>query len=291
MKPAAAAALWLAALPAAAVDVDSLWDFGRPGESEQRFRRALDTASGDEALVFRTQIARTYGLRGDFDRGRALLDEMAPQVPAAGAEVRVRFELEYGRTFASATHPPPSRTEKSRQTARQHFEKARRLAREAKLDALAIDAIHMLAFVDPAPADQLRWGQEALAVARASTQPDARRWEASLRNNVGYALHQLGRYGEAQEQFEEALRLRRQAGNAEATRVAQWMVAWNLRALGRVDEALAIQKALEREGEAAGRPDPHVFEELEILYRARGDEARAARYAARRREAAPGGAE
>lgn len=285
---------WLAAAgvllamtgPAGAVDVASLWDFGRPEESERRFRQALESASGDDALILRTQIARTYGLRGDFARARAELDAIAPQVPAAGAEVRVRHALERGRTYASATHPAKMQTPQSREIARGHFEEAWRLAREASLDALAIDAIHMLAFVDPAPADQLKWGQEALAVVEASTQPDARRWEASVRNNVGYALHRLGRYDEALDQFEKALRLRRQAGNAEATRVAEWMVAWTLRALGRGDEAIGILLRLERECDAAGRPDPHVFEELEILYRAKGEEERARHYADRRKLAA-----
>jgi tetratricopeptide (TPR) repeat protein len=273
------------------VDVASLWDYGSPEASEQRFRRALETATGDEALVLRTQVARTYGLRGDFDRARAMLDAMAAQVPAAGPEVQVRHALERGRTYASATHPPQSQTAQSREIARRHFEQARGLAREAGLDALAIDAIHMLAFLDTAPADQLRWGREALAIAEASSQPDARRWEASLRNNVGYALHRLGRFDEALEEFNRALELRRRGSDAQATRVAQWMVAWTLRALQRNDEAIGIQLRLEREADAAGRPDPHVFEELEILYRMRGDEERARHYAGRRGHAAPGAPE
>ncbi len=51
-------------------------------------------------------------------------------------------------------------------------------------------------------------------------------------------------------------------------------------ALGRLDEALAIQLRLERECEAANAPDRYVFEELEILYRERGDRSRAGHYAA-----------
>jgi hypothetical protein len=76
-----------------------------------------------------------------------------------------------------------------------------------------------------------------------SSQPDARRWEASIRNNLGYALHQLGRH----------------------------------------EEALAMQLELDRELQASGRTDVHVLEELEILYRARGDEARAGEVAKRRK--------
>ena len=59
------------------------------------------------------------------------------------------------------------------------------------------------------------------------------------------------------------------------------MVAWTLRALGRMDEALAMQLRLERECDAAKTPDPYVYEELEMLYRATGDEDRAKHYAER----------
>ena len=129
-------------------------------------------------------------------------------------------------------------------------------ARAARLDNLAIDAIHMFAFIDTAPAEQLEWGRQALAVVEASTQPAAKRWEASIRNNIGYALHQLGRYEEALQQFRLALELRERGTDADATRAAHWMIAWTLRAMGKAEEALQIQLRLEREADAAGRPDP-----------------------------------
>ena len=64
------------------------------------------------------------------------------------------------------------------------------------------------------------------------------------------------------------------------------MVAWTLRALGRMDEALEMQLRLERECEAAKAPDLHVYEELDLLYRAKGDESRANQYAQLRKSAA-----
>ena len=136
------------------------------------------------------------------------------------------------------------------------------------------------------PADQLRWAQEALTIAQASSQPAAKKWEASLRNNIGYALCQLGRYDEALGQFRQAAVLREKGEDAEAKRVAHWMVAWTLRALKRNDEALAIQLRLEREREAAGAPSAYVFEELELLYRGKGDRARADHYAELKKAAA-----
>src|SRR4029434_3845369 len=43
--------------------------------------------------------------------------------------------------------------------------RASHVARDGRLDGLAVDALHMMAFVDTAPADQLRWDREALALA------------------------------------------------------------------------------------------------------------------------------
>ena len=117
-----------------------------------------------------------------------------------------------------------------------------------------------------------------------SSQPAARKWEASLRNNIGSALHQLKRYDEALTQFRQAVVLREHGQDAEATRAAHWMVGWTLRALNRLDEALEIQLRLERECEAAGVPDRYVFEELAALYRAKGNEVRAQWYAERRKQ-------
>lgn len=100
-----------------------------------------------------------------------------------------------------------------------------------------------------------------------------------MRNNIGYALHQLGRYDEALDQFRQTVVLRERGGDRESIRSAHWMVGWTLRAMNRVDEALAIQLRL-REHEVDGKPDPYVFEELALLYRAKGDAAQADHYAA-----------
>lgn len=285
-SPLALLLLLLAPGASMAIDLAPLWDFSSPDVSETRFRQALERATGDDVLILRTQIARTYGLRKDFETARKILREIEPGVGTAGPEARVRYHLELGRSLASATHSPDQLTAESKAGARQAYEAALSLAKSAGLDALAIDAIHMFAFLDTAPADQLKWGLAALEVVQASSQPDARRWEPSVRNNVGYALHQLGRYDEALAQFREAVVLRERGTNAAATRVAYWMVAWTLRSLGRVDEALEIQLRLEREADLAGQPDRYVFEELEALYTAKGDSARAAHYAGRKSLAA-----
>jgi len=264
---------------AMAIDLNPLWNFDDPGQSEQRFRAALATATGDDAIILQTQIARSYGLRGDFAKAREILKGLEPQLLAAGAEARTRHSLELGRTYASAAHPPETQTSAAKEQAREAYQRAYEVAKRGELDGLAVDALHMLAFVDTEPADQLKWGQQALAIAQASSQPAAKKWEASLRNNIGYALYQLGRYEEALDQFKQAVVLREKGEDAQATRIAHWMVGWTLRALNRTDEALEIQLRLERERDAAGAPSPYVFEELELLYRTKGDRERADHYA------------
>ena len=271
----------VSAQPALALDLQSLWNFKDPAASEQRFRAALASATTDEAVILQTQIARSHGLRKDFEQARAVLLQIKPQLAAANAEARTRWALEWGRSFASATHSQPSVDDK--QQARVAYLDALASARAGALDGLAIDAIHMLAFVDTTPADPLKWGREALTVVNASTQLEAKRWEGSIRHNIGFALHQLARYDEALAEFQHALAVREKAGNAGSIRVAHWMIAWTLRALKRGEEALAIQLRLERENAAAGTSDIYVFEELELLYRDQGESAKAEHYAALRK--------
>ena len=266
-----------------------LWDFNNPELSEGRFRAALKDASGDEALILLTQVARTYGLRGDFAVAQQILAAIEAQVQSAGVEAQVFYYLELGRSYASATHPPESQTDAVKEMARAAYLQAVELAQEAELDRLAIDALHMMAFVDTEPEEQVAWNRKAIAIMEASTQAEARKWEGALHNNQGYALHELGRFEDALQEFELALKAHARGGDPQKIRVAHWMIAWTLRSMGRLQEALAIQLRLERECEAAGEPDPYVFEELEHLYRALGDTQQADFYAARRKSSMGGG--
>lgn len=261
--------------------LSTLWDFRDPAASEARFTEALLGAEGDDELILRTQIARTWGLRREFERARGILTEIAPRVAVAGAEARVRYALELGRTWSSATHPPESQTPEAIAAARSAYTDAFETARDARLDELAVDALHMMAMVDSAPEHQLEWGMKALAFVESSDQPGAKKWEASLRNNIGYALSLLERYPEALDEFRRALVLREASGNAVTIRIAHWMIAKTLRQLGRAEEALEIQLRLNDEWAAAGEPSPYVWEELELLYRAKGDAARAEEFAAK----------
>ena len=266
-----------------AIDLLTLWDFSNPELSEQRFRASLPTASADDALILQTQIARTYGIRRDFAQAQQILADIEPQIQSASVEAQVRYYLELGRSYSSVTHPPKSQTPEVKERARSAYLHAFGLAQAGELDYLAIDALHMMTVVDTAPEDQLEWNRKAVAFMQSSTQPDAKKWAGSLHNNTGYALCLLERYEDALAEFRLALAAREREGDPQKIRIAQWMIAWTLRALGRLNEALEMQLRLEREWDEAGEPDPYVFEELELLYQALNNSEKAEFYAARRK--------
>jgi tetratricopeptide (TPR) repeat protein len=274
-------ALCLSGPCAMAADISSLWNYSDPEESERRFRAALAEAAGDDALILQTQIARTHGLRRNFPEARRVLAEIQEPVSRAAPEAQVRYCLELGRTYASVAHKPEEVTPEDREKARSLFMNAFETARGARLDYLAIDALHMMSSVDVGPKDQLAWDLKALAFMEASPQAEAKKWEGSLRNNVGYANFLLGNYDEALAEYRLSLAAHERSGRAANVRIAYWMIARTLRAQGLIQEAIAIQLRLEREWNDAGESDPYVYEELEQLYRQSGDIALAEQYAAK----------
>jgi hypothetical protein len=87
-------AIFMIAQPVYAFDPTPLWDFKDPAVSEQRFVQALATAQGDDALIIKTQIARSYGLRKNFVRAQKLLRELEPSIGQAGPGAQTRNFLE-----------------------------------------------------------------------------------------------------------------------------------------------------------------------------------------------------
>ena len=234
--------------------LDDLWDFADPVASEHRFREASAGPDGRAAL---TQVARALGLQARYDAAHAFLDE----VDAGGSpvpdevEVAVRSALERGRLH---------RTAGDTETARPFFQTAATTARDAGLERLHVDALHMIA-MDLPPEQSITAHREALAVARGAGSAEARSWEASLLNNLGMAQQDAGDLPASLATFEEALAVCRRDGDDERVRVARWMVGWTLRLLGRRDEALAVQRALRAELDALGAQDPYVDGELDLL--------------------------
>jgi tetratricopeptide (TPR) repeat protein len=240
------------AAQAQAMDIDALWDYADPAASEQRFRAALDTASPEQQLELQTQIARTLSLRRRFDAAHLLLDTVQPRASTTPT-VQVRYLLERGRSFNSAGQ---------RETARSLFEQAFAQAQLARLDALAVDAAHMVAISHAGSAAALDWNRRGIQLARASSDAQARRLLPAMLNNSAWDLHDMGRPAEALVLFEQALAEWTARGRPQQVRVAEWSVARCLRSLGRHDEALARQLALLAEHRRAGSSDGFVNEEI-----------------------------
>ena len=255
------------ALPA----FDKLWDYDNPAATEGKFRALLSEAEKSEDRAYLaellTQLARTQGMQGHFDDAHATLDRADKLIDdATMPKARVRYLLERGRAFNSSDHPDQ---------ARPLFEKALELASANRLDAYAIDGAHMLAIVEPSADGQLKWNYRAVAMAEKSDDPSARRWLASLYNNIGCTLHDQKRYQDALEIFQKALKLREAAGQKRQTRVARYTTARTLRYLNRVDEALTMAQAIHADAKADGETDPYVCEEIgeDLLLKNRAAEA------------------
>ncbi|WP_425561955.1 hypothetical protein [Leifsonella bigeumensis] len=228
--------------------LDQLWDFADPSASELRLKDAAREPDEppESRAELETQVARALGLQSRFEEAGRLLGRIIFDSPP----VTTRVLLERGRLLNSSGHP---------ENAIVYFTSARVTASRAGLGFLEVDALHMLAITDTDNA--ARWTDEALAVLDRTDDERIRRWAVALHNNLGWHLHDLHRYDDALTQFSLAQGAAIRFGSEDQRFRARWAFARCLRSLGRLDEALEIQREL-----AAERPDDaDVSEELSEL--------------------------
>jgi tetratricopeptide (TPR) repeat protein len=255
-------------------DFDTLWNYDDPAASEAAFRqvRPQVRASGDASAYAEllTQIARAQGLQRKFGDAQATLDEAQALIVDGMARPRIRHLLESGRVLNSSGQ---------RERSRPLFQQAYDLALLAHEDFYAVDAAHMLGIVEAGDA-ALMWNETAIKLAESSADPQANGWLGSLYNNTGWTHHDAGRHAEALDLFERGLAWRQARRRDErddgGIRIARWCVARALRSLGRVEDALTMQRALLADLERAGARDGFVFEEIGecLLNLGRTDEAK-----------------
>lgn len=244
------------------IDIDSFWEYTDPDASEERFQSALKDAQGDKRLELLTQIARTYGLRGQFERAHEILDQVEGQLADSGVRPRVRYLLERGRAFNSSGKG---------ETARALFRDAWERARTAQLEGLAVDAAHMVAITYAGEPEAIAWNQRGLKLARNSKDSKAQALIPAMLNNTAWDLHDMGRFEGALPFFEEALEEWRKRDKPRQTRFAKWAVARCLRSLGQHEQAMVFLAELEVEYQAIGSVDGYVFEEMAENLLALGD--------------------
>lgn len=252
-------------------DFDALWDYNDPTGTEAKFRALLPAAqaSNDTSYYIQlmTQIARTQGLQRKFDDAHATLDQVKDMIKEEFVVAQVRYLLERGRVINSSGDP---------QKAKPYFLDAYEIASARNEDYYAIDAIHMLQIVDP-PEQQLEWANLAMGLAEKTSDERAKKWLGPLYNNTGWSYFDLKQYDKALELFEKSLTYRQSIEDDKGTFIAKWTIARTYREIGRVDDALAMQRTLEKEIEEKGlETDGYVFEEIAecLLILMRLDEAR-----------------
>src|SRR5262245_24043128 len=181
------------------IDPRPLWDFDDPAASGERFLDAAEQADEPDKTAWLTLYARMLGLQERYDDAHKVLDQLASD----DAQAATYLDLERGRVLNSSGKADQ---------ARPHFEAAARTAEAAGLDALHVDALHMIAIVAP-PEEQHEINARALAVARASSDPVARDWDASLLNNIGMTYADAEDFEQALTTFQDALAARERIGD------------------------------------------------------------------------------
>lgn len=258
-------------------DFDAKWDYGHPDSTEAVFRGYLPAAraGGDVNYLAQllTQIARTQGLQKQFDAALITLAEADSMIAAAkgtpGIEVaHVRALLERGRTYNSG-----KREDRGKVAFVTAWDEANTIGAEFH----AVDAAHMLGIIESG-AESLAWNQKAIAAAEKAKSERAQGWLGSLYNNVGWTYHDQGDYAAALDVFQKSQAFFAARQKPAQVRIAKWSVARTKRSLGRYDEALAEQRALEAEFKSVGEEDGFVYEELAELLLQKGDAAAAKDY-------------
>lgn len=238
--------------PISQAQLDSLWDFSDPAATIDRFREAMerDDVDAEGRAELTTQVARAWGLLGNFEEAEAELEAAKEEVDSPSEHLLARIALEGGRLRVAAGEPGE---------AVPLFTLAARHAAADGSQYLALDALHMLALTDAG--HQEEWAAEGFSMLGTVTDPRTLRWGVALHNNLGWYLHDSGRPEEAMPHFQQALAAAEEYGTADQRFIGRWAIGRCLRTLGRTDEARQIQEGLAEE-----RPrDRFVREELEAL--------------------------
>lgn len=170
--------------------LDELWDFADPPGSLSRIEAAMAGAADPEDLAeLATQRARALGLLEQYDAAT----EALAAVPDTSALVAARVALELGRVRNDAGDA---------EAAAVQFRRAEQLAADAGSLFLRVDALHMLAIVDPDGAQG--WTSTALDLLATTDDPRTLRWQVALHSNAGWTLFDDGRVAEAMSRFEQA---------------------------------------------------------------------------------------
>lgn len=188
--------------------LDQLWNPADPKESEARILAAITSGGydADERAELATQLGRAVGLQGRFEEADGLLDAIdASEEPTIG----VRVLVERGRLLTADGHAA---------MAAPLLDQAAELADHLGEDYLAVEALSLLAAADAGHA--ALWTRSALEYASTAHDPAAKRWMATLHQDLGQLLLAEGREPEAVVEFQLAEQWAERAGTPAQAELA-----------------------------------------------------------------------
>lgn len=243
-------------------DLDSLWNPQNAVASETAFRGLLPYAKERSAtdstfyIEVLTQIARAEAAQGKLDDAGTTLASaeklLLAEKPAFQTAAKIRWQLERGRLYI---------LQKTPSQARALFGQAWALAVQAEEDFFTIDVAQMMAMIEPQKSQQ-EWILKGIQIAEESKQPKAKRWLGPLHASLAWKLYDLLQYESAERHFQKSLSYFQATGTEREIFVAKWSMGKLLRRMNRLEEALAMQKALLAELGAGGITDGRLYEEI-----------------------------
>lgn len=243
-------------------DLDAVWTPADPAGAEAVYRsrlaecRALPEKDLSHEIELLTMLARAEAGQKKTKEALVSLEE-AEKLLAEGqggykVAAQIRYLVERGRLFIEES--TPSR-------ARPLFSQAWILAVNSGEDSFTVEIARLMAVIEPMKSQE-EWLLKAIQIAEQSPQDKARRWLGGLYAALAWKVYDLRQFERALEAHQRSLSHFRQRGSEHEVFVARWSVGRVLRQLGRVDEALVIQRSLlaeiGKEKATAGR----LYEEL-----------------------------
>ena len=244
-------------------NLDSLWDPLDPAASEARFRALMpdrQSLTGKEqsyVIELLALVARAEALQGKYAEAHVSLKAAEQLLSKDGqatipAEARLRWLLESGRIHV---------LEKTPSQARSLLAEAWTLATSSGADGFVVDVAQMMAVIEN-PKAQQEWILRAIEIAERSTQANAKRLLGGLYMTSGWKHFDMRQYEKSLEIFQKAITHCREVGSKREAFVAKWATGKVLRALGKTEEALAIQQNLLGELGIGGERDGRLYEEI-----------------------------
>jgi tetratricopeptide (TPR) repeat protein len=243
-------------------DLDQLWNSTDVRASEAAFQALLPdaqklTGKNRSFLIhLLSLIGRSEAFLERYTLARASLDEaeklLGDDQAVYQVSARMRWLIEKGRLHI---------LEKTPSQAPKYFSEAWTLAIHSGEDYFAVEIAQLMAGTEPQKS-QLEWVVRAIEIAESSPLQKTKQWLGGLYTSLGWKLYDLRQYEKSLEALQKALRNLKAMGTPREAFVAQWSIGKILRALGRVEEAISIHRALLVELGIGGTHDGRLYEEL-----------------------------